>query len=74
MAKKSYFLEWLNNFATDCLKGSPIVKESRPAAIAPIATLFVNISFCHEYKMFRVKINAYKVIWHYSLSSRIGLT
>ena len=62
MAKKPHFLELLNKCATDCLKGSPIVEEFRPAAIAPIATLFVNISFCHEDKMFRVKINAYKVL------------
>ena len=60
MAKKPHFLEWLNNFATDCLKESPVGEESRSAAIAPIATLFVKIGFCHEYKMFRVKINAYK--------------
>ena len=62
MAKKPYFLEWLNNCATDCLKENSIVEESRPAATAPIATLFVKISFCHEDKIFRVKINAYKVI------------
>ena len=74
MAKKPYFLECLNNFATDCLKENPIVEESRPAAIAPIATLFVNISFCHEDKMFCVNINAYKVIWHCSLSSCIDLS
>ena len=74
MAIKPYFLEWLNNFATDCLKENPIVEESMPAAIAPIAALFVKISFCHEDKMFRIKIDAYKVIWHCSLSSRIDLS
>ena len=74
MAKKPYLLEWPNNFTTDCLKENSIVEESRPAAIAPIATLFVNISFCHEDKVFRVKINAYKVIWHYSLSSYTDLS
>ena len=73
MAKKPYFLQWLNNFATDCLKENLMVEESRPAAIAPIAAL-VNISFCHEDKMFRIKIDAYKVIWHCSLSSRIDLS
>ena len=35
MAKRPYFLEWLNNFATDCLKGSPIVEECRPAHSDP---------------------------------------
>ena len=74
MAKKPYFLQWLNNFATDCLKENLMVEESRPAAIAPIAALFVNISFCHEDKMFRIKIDACKVIWHCSLSSRIDLS
>ena len=51
MPIKPYSVGWLNNFATDCLKENPIVEESAPAAIAPIAALFVNICFCHEDKM-----------------------
>ena len=74
ISEKRGFSWGSNTLVRDCLKENPIVEESRPAAIAPIATLSVNISLCHEDKMFFVKINAYKVIWQYFLSSRIDLS
>ena len=71
---KTWIFIGVQHFCKRLSEENPIVEDSRPAAIAPIATLSVNISLCHEDKMFFVKINAYKVIWQYFLSSRIDLS